>query len=185
MSPIADAAKPPAAPTRCVIMVMPMPDVAQYVYSKDGKAYSVVDRDATDARVQIQIEIPQGCDVVRGLLMAVHQGLKIDQKLSPVVRHDRIIQERRQPPNRRGGASGREERVIDGYRRRHTYDSGRGGLHNDGKERQQRRKEQYELVHAQPRRGKDVSSLDVGLSLGYGIVCVLAAATIGSRSNPR
>ena len=30
-------------------------DVAQYVYSKASKAYSVVDRNAVDARVQIEI----------------------------------------------------------------------------------------------------------------------------------
>jgi hypothetical protein len=58
--------------------------VAQYVYSKAGEAYSVVDRDATNARVQI--EIAPRCDAIRGLLKAVDQGLKIrSQELSAVV----------------------------------------------------------------------------------------------------
>jgi hypothetical protein len=43
--------------------------VGQYVYSKAGKAHSVIDRNASDARVQI--EIPRGCDAIRGLLVAV------------------------------------------------------------------------------------------------------------------
>jgi hypothetical protein len=63
-------------------------DIAQYVYSKAGKAYSVIDRCATDARVQI--EIPVKCDAIRGLLKAVEHGLKVrGPALRPVVTHDR------------------------------------------------------------------------------------------------
>ena len=44
-------------------------DVAQYVYSKAGKAYSVIDRSANDARVQI--EIPAKCKAIQGLLRPI------------------------------------------------------------------------------------------------------------------
>jgi hypothetical protein len=48
----------------------------------------VIDRSATDARVQI--EIPAKCDAIRGLLKAVDQGLKVKSPASrPVVTHDR------------------------------------------------------------------------------------------------
>jgi hypothetical protein len=115
-------------------------DVAQYVYSKAGKAYSVVDCNATDACVQI--EIPSRCDAVRGLLKAVDQGLKIkSQKLSPVMSHDRgyLVPERRQLPERRDrydvAPRRREERkrVEGGNRRRDTvYDSGERQLAREG-----------------------------------------------------
>lgn len=49
-------------------------DVAQYIYSKDGEAYSVIDRESSDLKVQI--EIPP-CNAVRGLLKAVDKGLKV------------------------------------------------------------------------------------------------------------
>jgi hypothetical protein len=55
-------------------------DVIQYIYSKDGKAYSVINREASDLRVQIEI-IPR-CDAVRGLLRAVDNGLKVRRKKS-------------------------------------------------------------------------------------------------------
>jgi hypothetical protein len=64
-------------------------DVTQYVYSKAGKAYSIIDRCATDARVQI--EIPAKCNAIRGLLKAVDHSLKVRRPASrPVVTHDRI-----------------------------------------------------------------------------------------------
>jgi hypothetical protein len=75
---------------------------SRYVCSKAGKAYSVVDRCAIDT--QVQIEILALCDVIRGLLKTVNQGLKIrGQKLSLVVSHDRTyhVPERRQLPERR------------------------------------------------------------------------------------
>jgi hypothetical protein len=64
--------------------------VAQYVYSKAGKVYSVIDRSATGARVQI--EIPAKCDAIRGLLKAVDHGMKVEGLASrPVVTHDRTF----------------------------------------------------------------------------------------------
>jgi hypothetical protein len=144
-------------------------DVAQYVYSKAGKAYSVVDRNANDARVQI--EIPARCDAIRGLLKAVDQGLKVrSQALRPVVSHDRTyhVADRRQLPDRRDGYDvlevaprRREERkrAEAGDRRRETVyvPSGRGSLYaKDEEERRRRRREQGEpvIVYAEPRRSK-------------------------------
>ena len=60
-------------------------DVAQYVYSKRGKAYSLVDRECNQ---RVQIEIPVGCDSVRSLLSAMERGLRI-MKRAPSVSYDR------------------------------------------------------------------------------------------------
>jgi hypothetical protein len=75
-------------------------DVAQYTYSKDGKAYSVIDRDASDLRAQI--EIPPQCDAVRGLSRAVDKGLSVrSQTLRPVVTYDGYpVVERKRLPGR-------------------------------------------------------------------------------------
>ncbi|KAL9120207.1 MAG: hypothetical protein Q9187_003241, partial [Circinaria calcarea] len=59
-------------------------DVAQYVYSKAGQAYSLVDREGNQ---RVQIEIPVGCESVRSLLKAMERGLRIMK--SPPVSHDR------------------------------------------------------------------------------------------------
>ena len=127
-------------------------DVAQYVYSKAGKAYSVIDRSATDARVQI----PAKCDAIRELLKAVDQGLKVRGPASRlVVTHDRTyhVPDWIPLPDRRDGyevmevaprrREERRRRAEGGDRRRDTvYVSGRGSLHEKGeKERRQRRKE--------------------------------------------
>lgn len=143
-------------------------DVAQYVYSKAGKAYSVADFNATGARVQIKI--PPRCDAVRGLLKAVNQGLEIKcQKLPAVVSHDRTypVAERRRLPEPRYGHKvlvvapwelRERKRVKGGDRRRDTvYVSGRGSLYEKDEEerqRQQKEKDQQLIVYAQPRRGK-------------------------------
>jgi hypothetical protein len=143
-------------------------DIAQYVYSKAGKAYSVIDRSATDARVQI--EIPPNCDAIRGLLRAVDKGLKVRGPASrPVVTHDRTsdVPDRRPLPDRRDGyevmevAPRRREdrRRAEGgdWRRGTVYVSGRGSLHEKHeKERRQQRKERGEpvIVYAKPRLSK-------------------------------
>ena len=144
-------------------------DVAQYVYSKAGKAYSVIDREETDTRVQI--EIPARCDAIRNLLKAVDQGLKIrSQSSRPVVSYDSTyhVPERRQLPERRDAydvlevaPQRREERrrAEGGERRRDTVyiPSGRGSLYaKDEEERRRRRRELGEpvIVYAEPRRTK-------------------------------
>jgi len=99
-------------------------DVTQYVYSKIGKAYSVIDRSANDARVQI--EIPAKCDAIRVLLKAVNQGQKVTGPASrPVVTHDRTVHlpDRRPMFDRRDGyevmeVAPRERRTDGGDRRR-------------------------------------------------------------------
>ena len=46
-------------------------------FAQAGMAHSVIDRSATDARVQI--EIPAKCDAIRGLLRAVVAARQEDQ----------------------------------------------------------------------------------------------------------
>ena len=61
-------------------------NVAQYLYNKNGKAYSLVDREGNQ---RIQIEIPLGCDAVRELLKAIERGLRLHRKAA-VVSYDQI-----------------------------------------------------------------------------------------------
>jgi hypothetical protein len=145
-------------------------DVSQYVYSKAGKAYSVIDRSTTDARVQI--EIPAKCDAIRGLLKAVDHGLKIKSPaLKPLISQDRTypVPERRQLPRRDDydvteftPRRHEERRRSDGgHRRRENFyiPSGRGSLYaKDEEERRRRRREQGEpvIVYAEPRRGSKI-----------------------------
>ncbi|MCJ1435993.1 hypothetical protein MMC27_005371 [Xylographa pallens] len=60
-------------------------NVAQYVYNKGDRAYSVVDREGNQ---QVQIEIPVGCESVRSLLQAMERGLRIMRR-APSVSYDR------------------------------------------------------------------------------------------------
>lgn len=52
-------------------------DVARYIYSKGGMAFSMLDRASLKQRVQV--EIPPRCDRVRGLLRAVDRGLRVEK----------------------------------------------------------------------------------------------------------
>jgi hypothetical protein len=129
-------------------------DVAQYVYCKAGKDYSVIDRCATDARVQI--EIPAKCDVVRGLLKAVDHGLKIRGPASrPVVTHDRIyhVPDRRPLPDRRDGCvievAARRRKAEGGDRRREERWRAEGG---------DRRRDGNKLIEVAPRRHEESRS---------------------------
>jgi hypothetical protein len=150
-------------------------DVAQYIYSKAGKAYSVIDRSATGAHVEI--EIPAKYDAIRGLLRVMDKVLKVRGPASkPVVTHH--VPDRMPFPDRRDGYEvmevaprrlkerrtvaprGREKRRrAEGRdRRRDTvYLSGRGSLHEKDEEgRRQRRKEHGEpvIVYAEARPGR-------------------------------
>jgi hypothetical protein len=139
-------------------------DIAQYVYSKAGKAYSVIDRSATDARVQI--EIPAKCDAIRGLLKAVDQGLKVRGPASrPVVTHDRTyhVPDRR-PSDRRDGnevmevvPGRREERrkAEGGDRRREERWRAEGG-----ERRQPDRRDRYKVMEVAPRRREERRSAE-------------------------
>jgi hypothetical protein len=140
-------------------------DVAQYVYSKAGKPFSIIDRSTTDARVQI--EIPAKCDVIRGLLKAVDHGLKIKSSaLKPLISQDRTypVSERRRVPRDDCDVTEftprrheERRRAEGGHRRRESFyiPSGRGSLYaKDEEERRRRRREQGEpvIVYAEPRR---------------------------------
>ncbi|MCJ1309821.1 hypothetical protein MMC25_003482 [Agyrium rufum] len=51
--------------------------VAEYVYNRSGKPYSVVDRERNQT---VQIEIPAGCEPVRSLLRAMERGLRLGSR---------------------------------------------------------------------------------------------------------
>jgi hypothetical protein len=115
-------------------------DVIQYIYSRDGKAYSVINREASDPRAQIEI-LPR-CNAVRGLLRAVDNGLKVrSRKLRLVAACDWTYStaERRRLPEKWDGCDmpeaapqRREERKkSEGSERRQGtvyVPSGRGSL---------------------------------------------------------
>jgi hypothetical protein len=129
-------------------------DVAQYVYFKAGKTYSVIDRSATDARVQI--EIPAKCDAIRGLLKAVDQGLKVSGPASrPVITHDRTyhVVDRRPLPDRRGG----NEVMEVAPRRREERRRAEGG-----DRRQPDRRDWYKVMEVAPRRREERRSAEGG-----------------------
>jgi hypothetical protein len=118
-------------------------DVAQYVYSVAGKAYSVIDRSATDARVQI--EIPAECDAIQGLLRAVDKGLKIRGRASrPIVTHDQTYHG---SDYRRGGYE-----VIEVAPRRHKE---RGRTECWDRRPLPDRRDGSEVVEVAPQRRKE------------------------------
>ncbi|KAL2816220.1 hypothetical protein BDW59DRAFT_153355 [Aspergillus cavernicola] len=71
-------------------------DVAAYLYSKNGKAYSVVDRDLNQPTL---VKIPRDCVATRGLLLAIEDGFRLQRKVkaepvvdtstSPIISYDR------------------------------------------------------------------------------------------------
>jgi hypothetical protein len=156
-------------------------DITQYVYSKNGKTYSVIDRSATDARVQI--EIPAKYNAIRGLLRVISEVLKIrGPVLKSVVTHDRTyhVPDRGPLPDRRdeyiikvatrrkkaesengrqpGRRNGNKLIKVTPQRReesRNTKDGDRRQKKNK-KERYQRRKKQDKpvIVYVKSRRGK-------------------------------
>ena len=60
-------------------------DVAQYVFTKAGHAFSVVD---LEANKRIQVEIPSDCASVRELLKAMESGLRLRQP-KPSISYDK------------------------------------------------------------------------------------------------
>ncbi|KAH8427938.1 uncharacterized protein LDX57_005641 [Aspergillus melleus] len=77
-------------------------DVADYIYSKNGKAYSVVGRETNQP---IMVRIPRNSVAVRGLLLAIEDGLRLHrrerqpvQTAAPVISYDRTYLV---PPRRR------------------------------------------------------------------------------------
>ncbi|KAL8768474.1 MAG: hypothetical protein Q9209_005265 [Squamulea sp. 1 TL-2023] len=55
-------------------------DVAQYIYSKGGQSFSLIDRDSSN---YVQVEIPANCEAVRSLLKAMERGLRLRRKVQP------------------------------------------------------------------------------------------------------
>ncbi|KAL8801669.1 MAG: hypothetical protein Q9182_004306 [Xanthomendoza sp. 2 TL-2023] len=56
-------------------------DVAQYIYNKGGRSFSLIDRDGNHC---VQVEIPANCEAVRSLLKAMERGLRLRRKVQPV-----------------------------------------------------------------------------------------------------
>ena len=81
-------------------------DVAQYIYSKNGKAYSVVDRQQRHEK--IQIEVPQNLAVIKKLCRAVDEGLTLKRE-----ERVKIVDHRTAPAPR--PAERREEYASYGY----------------------------------------------------------------------
>ena len=52
-------------------------DVAQYLYNKTGRAFSIVERQAGQ---RVHVEIPSSCEAVRGLLKAMENGLYLRRR---------------------------------------------------------------------------------------------------------
>ncbi|KAF4230467.1 hypothetical protein CNMCM8980_002690 [Aspergillus fumigatiaffinis] len=52
-------------------------DVAKYLYSENGKAKSVIDRELSQPTL---VKIPRDCVAVRGLLLAIEDGMRLQRK---------------------------------------------------------------------------------------------------------
>ena len=134
-------------------------DVAQYIYSKAGKAFSVVDRKEKDDRVQI--EVPTGCEEVSSLLRAVDAGLRINRENhQPVlVSHDRsyLVHERqpRDEPRREViEIEPAKHRSSRDDKRKSYYVQGRGSLYEHEDRHTQRYSEEPVVFIASPRRSR-------------------------------
>jgi hypothetical protein len=141
--------------------------VAQYIYNKAGLPFSVTDERRTGDRVQI--EVPAGCDAVRGLLKAMDRGLRIrgkNEAKGPAVSQSQdrhyYVPERTAPRmERRPEATILEmrpstnSRKDDRRERRETrYVEGRGSRYRqDELERQQRARSEQDpvIIIARPR----------------------------------
>jgi hypothetical protein len=145
-------------------------EVASYVYIKNGKAYSVVDRQCRNEK--IQIEVPANCAVIKKLCQAVDRGLTLKRENATVVVDNRATKSRPVPRESREDyevvtvrpSSSREERRrYDGREKRSSekttekrketvYVKGRGSLYKkDEAERRLRDEEQPIIINAAPR----------------------------------
>ncbi|KJJ35793.1 hypothetical protein AFLA70_107g002511 [Aspergillus flavus AF70] len=71
-------------------------DVADYLYSKNGKSYSTLDRERNQPTL---VKIPRDCRAVRALLLAIEDGMRLNRKEqgavqpprspSPIITYDR------------------------------------------------------------------------------------------------
>lgn len=140
-------------------------DLAQYIYSKNGKAYSVVDRQQRHEK--IMVEVPANLSVVKKLCKAVDAGLTLRREEPRV----RIVDQRteKKPLERREerayaydtvtirpSSSREEKRRRDGRERKETiYVKGRGSLYEkDEAERRARAEGQGPIIVDVSPRGR-------------------------------
>jgi hypothetical protein len=135
-------------------------DVAQYIYSKNGKAYSMVDRQQRHEK--IMIEVPGNLSVVKKLCKAVDEGLTLRRGEAV-----RIVDQRteKKPVERREersyaydtvtirpSSSREEKRRKDGRERKETiYVKGRGSLYEKDEAERRARAEGPIIVDVSPR----------------------------------
>ncbi|CRG84465.1 hypothetical protein PISL3812_01749 [Talaromyces islandicus] len=60
-------------------------DVANYVFSTDGKAFSAVDKERNELML---VRIPRGFKASRRLLLAIEEGLRVHREQQPVISYD-------------------------------------------------------------------------------------------------
>lgn len=141
-------------------------EVAQYVYTRNGKAYSIVDRQQRHEK--IQIEVPANCAVITKLCQAVERGLTLKREKVTGVDHRAkqprtVLRDSREGyevvivrPNssreERRWQDGREQRSERTEKRNDTvYVKGRASLYEkDEVERRQRYKGQPMIVNVVP-----------------------------------
>jgi hypothetical protein len=69
-------------------------DVANYVFSRDGKAFSAVDKERDEVML---VRIPRGFKASRRLLLAIEEGLRLHNRDRPVISYDQnyLVEARR------------------------------------------------------------------------------------------
>ena len=150
-------------------------DVAQYLYNKSGLAYSLVDREGNK---RVQVEIPAGCEAVRGLLKAMERGLRLRRRTPPVSYDETYYVPPRKVQPERNNQYSREPRFNRKLhletaeppsilysrqkRRENPYYTGRGSLfEEDMREREYRNKSRQPIyVTATPRASSPVPQKD-------------------------
>jgi hypothetical protein len=129
-------------------------DVAAYLYSKNGKAYSVIDRDLNQPTL---VKIPRNYVATRGLLLAIEDGLRlqrkekvrkpviVDEPGAPIISYDRTYPV---PPRRTSTVTEiierepRKSRRVIVYPSPHRGSPSRGSLYDsDAADRVERVKE--------------------------------------------
>lgn len=60
-------------------------DVAKYLYSKGDRTFSIID---SGSNIRTRVEIPAGCEAVRGLLQAIERGLALRRRV-PAASYDK------------------------------------------------------------------------------------------------
>jgi hypothetical protein len=103
-------------------------DVASYVFSKNGKAYSAVARDSDR---QLLVRIPRQFRASRRLLLAIEEGLRVRRE-QPVISYDATYPVRPRVPNDAEPVTEIIERAPRTHRRVIVYPRGspsRGSLY--------------------------------------------------------